>query len=191
MVTTKRKFYVYYDKKTGAILSATNEKSVTFDHGIEVEFEDIESLLDGTADFKDYVVGYKRLADNSTVLSVLPSGINGYTFRNNIFEWISENPTADCIVEWNGKKELWAISLNPKSKKLYTDYILTSKLVFFVTLENDLDFLIRTIYVDLQQLLDSDSIEIPFTTTLEHKINNISISSKLVFKSYGLKVTHE
>ena len=38
MATNTRKYYVYYDKKTGAILSATNEKSSVFEHGIEVEF---------------------------------------------------------------------------------------------------------------------------------------------------------
>jgi len=162
-----------------------------FDHGIEVEFADIEGLLTGKDDFKDFVVGYKRLADNSTILSVLPSGISGVTFRNNVFEWIENNPHADCMIEWNGPKSCWNISLVPTVKSTYNDYILTSKLVFFVTLESDLDFLVRTIYINLQQLLDQDSIEIPFNTSLEHKIDKISISSKLVFKSYGLKVIHE
>lgn len=191
MAQTKRRYYVYYDKKTGAILSATNEKSTVFDHGIEVDFSDIEGLLSGKDDFKDLVVGYKRLANNSTVLAVLPSGVSGVTFRNNVFEWIEENPHADCIVEWNGPKSSWKVSLVSAVKNTYTDYILTSKLVFFVTLESDLDFLVRTIYIDLQYLLDQKSVEIPFNTSLEHKIDKISISSKLVFKSYGLKVIHE
>jgi hypothetical protein len=191
MATKLPKYYVYYDKKTGAILSATNEKSSVFEHGIEVEFSDIEGLLTGTQDFKDYVVGHKRLADNTTVLAIIPVGNEGYTFKNNVFEWISENPHAECIVEWNRPLSAWSVSLTDNVKNTYKDYILTSKLVFFVTLESDLDFLVRTIYIDLQQLLDTSSIKIPFTTSLEHKIDKISISSKLVFKSYGLKVIHE
>lgn len=191
MATNTRKYYVYYDKKTGAILSATNEKSSVFEHGIEVEFADVEGLLTGTQEFKDYVIGHKRLADNTTVLAIIPVGNEGYTFKNNVFEWISENPHAECIVEWNGPLKTWNVSLTDAVKNTYKDYILTSKLVFFVTLESDLDFLVRTIYIDLQQLLDSNCIKIPFTTSLEHKIDKISISSKLVFKSYGLKVIHE
>lgn len=191
MASDKRKYYVYYDKKTGAILSATNEKSTVFEHGIEVEFSDIENLLNGSHNFKDYAVGHKRLADNATVMAIIPIGNDGYTFKNNVFEWISNNPHAECIVEWNGPLKQWNISLSDAVKKTYKDYILTSKLVFFVTLESDLDFLVRTIYVDLQDLLDQTVINIPFTTSLEHKIDKISISSKLVFKSYGLKVTHE
>lgn len=191
MATDIRKYYVYYDKKTGAILSATNEKSLVFEHGIEVDFSEVEGLLTGTCDFKDYIVGYKRLADNSTVLAILPIGNDGYTFKNNVFEWISENPHAECMVEWNGPLAMWTVSLTDAVKNTYKDYISTSKLVFFVTLESDLDFLVRTIYVDVQHLLASNSIKIPFTTSLEHKINKISISSKLVFKSYGLKVIYE
>jgi hypothetical protein len=191
MATNTRKYYVYYDKKTGAILSATNEKSSVFEHGIEVEFADVEGLLTGTQEFKDYVIGHKRLSDNTTVLAIIPVGNEGYTFKNNVFEWISENPHAECIVEWNGPLKTWNVSLTDAVKNTYKDYILTSKLVFFVTLESDLDFLVRTIYIDLQQLLDSNCIKIPFTTSLEHKIDKISISSKLVFKSYGLKVIHE
>lgn len=191
MATNTRKYYVYYDKKTGAILSATNEKSSVFEHGIEVEFSDVEGLLTGTQEFKDYVVGHKRLADNTTVLAIIPIGNEGYTFKNNVFEWISENPHAECIVEWNGPLKLWNVSLTDAVKTTYRDYILTSKLVFFVTLESDLDFLVRTIYIDLPHLLENSCIKIPFTTSLEHKIDKISISSKLVFKSYGLKVIHE
>jgi hypothetical protein len=191
MATKTPKYYVYYDKKTGAILSVSNEKSLVFEHGIEVEFSEVEGLLTGPHDFKDYVVGHKRLADNATVLAIIPIGNEGYTFKNNVFEWISDNPHAECIVEWNGPLSMWNISLTDAVKNTYKDYILTSKLVFFVTLESDLDFLVRTIYIDLQQLLDSSCVKIPFTTSLEHKIDKISISSKLVFKSYGLKVIHE
>ena len=191
MATTKPKYYVYYDKKTGSLLSVTNEKSKTFEYGFEVDFCEVEGLLSGRDNFKDFVVGQKRLDNNSTVLAIMPVGIEGYVFKNNVFEWISENPHAECIVEWHQPTASWNISLSKKSKSTYNDHVLLSKLVFFVTLENDLDFLIRTIQIDLQSLLALGSICIPFKTSLEHKIDKISISSKLVFKSYGLKITYE
>jgi hypothetical protein len=61
-------------------------------------------------------------------------------------------------------------------------------LVFFVTLETDFDFLIRTIFVDSVDLISSKQISVPFTTKIEKRIDKISISSKLVFKTYGLKI---
>lgn len=188
MATVKQKYYAYYNRKTGAILSVTNEKSSTFENGLEVDFSLVEGLLAGTENFKDYVVGYKKLLDGGTILTVLPAeNIEGFTFKNSVFEWITDNPHAECIVEWNGPESTWNISLADKAT--YGDYILTSKLVFFVTLESDLNFLVRTIYVDLQELLVHGFVKIPFTTSIEHKIEKISISSKLVFKTYGLKVT--
>ena len=51
--------------------------------------------------------------------------------------------------------------------------------------------IIRTIFISLQDLLASDKISIPFESKLENKIDKISISSKLVFKSYGLKVIND
>jgi len=188
MTTPKQRYYLYYDKKTGAILSVTNEKSSVYEHGIEVEFSDVKKLLDGTENFKDYMVGYKTLPDGGTILSFLPAeNIEGFTFNNNVFEWITENPHSECTVEWNGPDASWNISLADTA--VYSDYILTSKLVFFVTLESDLNFLVRTIYIDLKELLAHGFVQVPFTTSIEYKIDKISISSKLIFKTYGLKVT--
>ena len=74
---------------------------------------------------------------------------------------------------------------------MQSDKVLTPKLVFFVTLETDFDFLIRTIFIDTQDLLSSKYLAIPFISTLETKIDKISISSKLVFQTYKLRIVHE
>ena len=186
------KYYVYYDKKTGKLLSAGNEKDPNYEYGIEVEFEEIKSLLEGTTRFKDFLVGYKRLADGSSKLAVVPNTEQGYTFKHNVFEWITEaTPSTECIVTWNGKDKCWEFSLSDKAKKIYKDSLLMPKLVFFVTLENDFDFLVRTIFLQAIDLLSSEKLTVPFDSNIEHKINKISISSKLVFKTYGLKIIHD
>jgi hypothetical protein len=118
------KYYVYYDKKTGKLLSVGNEKDSQYEYGIEVKFEEIESLLDGTARFKDYLVGYKRDVDGSSRLAVVPNTEQGYTFKNNVFEWITEsNKSTECIVTWNGKTKNWEFSLSDKAKSIYKDSI--------------------------------------------------------------------
>lgn len=186
------KYYVYYDKKTGKLLSVGNEKEPQYEYGIEVEFEEVESLIDGSARFKDFLVGYKRLADGSSKLAVVPNTEQGYTFKNNVFEWIGEaNKSTECIVTWNGKNKTWDFSLSDKAKKTYSDSLLVPKLVFFVTLENDFDFLIRTIFLQAVDLISSEKVSVPFESKIENKIDKISISSKLVFKTYGLRVIHD
>ena len=76
------KYYVCYDKKTGRIFSVSNEKSTRYEYSIEVEFEDVENFLNGAWHFKDYIVDYKRLSNGSTVLAIMATEDQGYTFKN-------------------------------------------------------------------------------------------------------------
>jgi hypothetical protein len=189
---TTPKYYVYYDKKTGRILSVTNEENSKYEFGIEVEFDDIQNFLNGQWHFKDYVVDYKRLSNGSTVLAVMATEDQGYTFKNSLFEWIIEtNKKAECTVEWDEATQSWNFMLDPAFKKMYNDNLLTPRLIFFVMLEEDFDFLIRTIFVDFDKLLAYDKVSVPFETGFEKDIKQVSIASRLVFKSYKLKITYD
>ena len=185
------KYYVYYDKKSGSILSVTNEKSLKYDYGIEVPFEDIEKFISGEWKFQDYTIGYKNPDDKSTI-GILSRDHLSYTFKNNMVEWITEHTkTADCIVEWNSPDQSWNFYLDSEFKKTYNNTLLDAQLMFFVTLETDFDFLIRTIFVKIPKLLSDSKVSIPFESNIETNINQISISTKNVFKSYKLKVINE
>lgn len=183
------KYYIYYEKKTGQILAVSNEKKPNYEYGLELPFEDVEKFLTGEWNFSDYSVGYKRLADGTTTLGVMLKTSDGYSFKNNIFEWITEDKTADCTVEWK-ENAGWIFDLKPAYRKVCDEFVLPPKLVFFVTLDDDFDFLIRTIFINTSDLL-SGEVVIPFDSSFEKDSSKVSISSKLVFKSYGLKVTHE
>lgn len=182
--------YVYYDKKTGKILSISM-KDDSYEHGIKVSFEEVRELLIGTESFKDFLVGYKKGTDGKTKLGLVTNSDLGYAFKNNIFEWITlPAKNQECIVTWNKPNQCWEISLSEKIVSTYQD-MLGQKLVFFVTLEHDFDFLIRTIFISLEELLAAKKIIVPFKSLVENKIDKISISSKIVFKSYGLRIIHE
>ena len=180
-----RPYYVYFDSKTKAIISVTNEKSPDYENGIEVEFEDIKNFLEGTWHFSDYVVDY---LEGSTKLAVMSNVDKGYIFKNSEFEWITKSDDyAEFIVEWNKLDKCWNFILEESFRKTY-NVITSPKLIFFVTLESDFDFLIRTIVVSTEDLVSNEKISVPFNTVLEQDINSISISSKLVFKNYKLTV---
>lgn len=182
--------YVYYDKKTGQILSVGNEADTRYESGIRVAFDEVEPFLSGKWKFIDYLIGYKRNEDGKSVLTIVQNTDQGYAFKNNVFEWIStatENP--ECIVTWNRPKYRWEFKIDKSIVDF--DAMLAPKLVFFVTLEDDFDFLVRTIFINLQDLISSEFVSIPFTSNIESKIDKISISSKLVFKSYGLRIIHD
>lgn len=186
------KYYVYYDRKTGALISVGNEKDDRYDHGIETTFEEVENLITGSWSMKDYVVNYKRQLDGTLKLAIIPNTDQGYIFKNSLFEWITAvNDKAECQVVWNGIDNCWEFSLSPAIKTVYSDSLLAPKLVFFVTLETDFDFLVRTIFVETIDLMSSEKISVPFTTNFEQDSNKVSISSKLVFKTYGLRIINE
>jgi hypothetical protein len=183
--------YVYFDKKTGHILSVGNESDTRYETGIRTTFLEVEGFLSGKWKFKDYLIGYKRNADGTSNLAIIQATDQGYAFKHNIFEWISEtDENVECVVTWDGQNKQWKFKLDDRIKDYY-DVVVAPKLVFFVTLEDDFDFLIRTIFVSLSDLITSNEIVVPFDSNIEHKIDKISISSKLVLKSYGLKIIHE
>lgn len=187
---TEPKFYVYYDNTTGNLLSVTNEKTDRYNYGFEVDLPKVENFLNGKWKFADYLIGYVRSLEGKTVLDIIPRYNEEYSFRNNIFEWIKHtDEDSDLVVEWSLQNKTWTFKVKDGIIDQYKNLV-TPRLVFFVTLEDDFDFLIRTIYVDMERILEEDVI-VPFESDLESKIDKISISSKLVFNSYSLRIVNE
>lgn len=181
-------YYAYYDENNGDLLEVSNEYRNEYASGIEITYEDFELFVSGKQKFKDYSVGY-RTANNKTVLSIVPKTEQGYAFKNNILVWIDEpheNET-EMMVEWDTQNMNWKFRVSETYKNKTLTNLIPSNFIFFITLKDDLDFLIRTITLETEMLL-SNVIEIPFISSFENDISKISISSKLYFESYGLKI---
>jgi hypothetical protein len=183
------KFYIHYDKKTGEIFSASNELNKTYST-IEIKEPEYNRFLTGEEKFQDYQVGYVRTADNQTILALAPRANQGYTFKNNVFEWIVDAPTkkTELTVTWDCVNNQWVFSLSDSCKDRLKENTSAEILPFFVMLSNDFDFLIRTITISMHDLCAFKSIKKPFESRLEKDIKKISIASKIVFQSYGLKI---
>lgn len=186
--------YVYYDKRTGKINSITNQLDESQEHGIEVPVSSVSGILSGIEYKEDFLIGYDQESptpEKLTLIKRLRLADSDFEFKNNMVEWISEtNDTCDCIIKWNNKINCWLFSLSDDFKKKYQQELILDKLVFFVTLETDFDFLIRTIVVDFDDLLRKE-ILVQFDSPLEKQIDRISISSKIVLKSYKLIKIYE
>lgn len=186
------KYYVYYDKRTGEIFSISNERNSTYEYELVTTYDEVENFLEDKWKFKDFLVAYKRLTDDNTTLSIIPKADDQYAFRNNIYEWISTaKKKSELIVEWNKPNRSWYFYIGNKAKDSYNKGILATKLTFFVTLESDFDFLINTIKIDMQDLIAQKKIAVPFSSTFENDISKVSIGTRLVLKTYGLKIVYE
>lgn len=181
-------YYVYYDNKTRNIISVTNQKNDSYDYGIVVSFEEIENFLTGKWHFKDFKVDYLA---GSTELKIISNLDQGFNFESHEFGLIDETEKySEFIVEWNLPNKSWHFQLDSIFKKTFNG-VFNSKLLFFVTLESDLDLLVRTIIVDADELMDNYHVTVPFENEIEHEITKISISTRKNFKNYKLKVVYD
>jgi hypothetical protein len=183
------KFYIHYDKKTNEIISASNEIDNAYSK-IEITHDEYERFLYGAEKFSDYQVGLIKTTDNQTILALVKKVDQGYAFKNNMFEWIQDAPnkSTECTVTWDSINQQWIFSISKKCQDRIKENITTDTLLFFVMLENDFDFLIRTIPINIQELLTVDEVKRPFESHIEKDITKISIASKILFQSYGLKI---
>ena len=185
-------YYAYYDGKTGQLLSVSNERNDFFEFGIEISKDDALKLIAGEWQFKDYLIGYQKQTTGVTAKCIIPNTDQEYAFRYNLFEWITENDIdEEFCVKWDLSNKQWEFSVKNVYKKEYSKEIISSRFVFFITLQDDLDFLIRTIFIEKDELMNTDRVIVPFESSKELDIQQLSISSKLVFKSYKLMVTYE
>jgi hypothetical protein len=187
-------YYVHYDNKSGEIFSVSNERNPRYEFSLEVTSEIAEPFINGTDRYTDYIVDYIKDPEGKSALSLVSKFENLNALRNNIFEQVLDTTNLDkkdFIVEWDKPNSQWAFCVSSSAKELLLKRGVTSNLVIFISLEADLNYLIRTIYIDTLKLATTEKIYEPFVYNLESDISKIVVASKLVFQSYGLKIINE
>jgi hypothetical protein len=184
------KYYAYFDKRSGDLLSVTNEKSQHYTHKLDIDYETYAELVSGTVKFSDYSIGYLKSIIGKTSLVISPRLSEEFIFKNTMLEIISPAiiPDPEFTVIWCGVKREWVFTISPKAKRRIIEGLVDSQLIFFITLADDYNFLIRTIIVDSNSMQSTGKIHISFAEEIESHIDKISIATKLTFQSYGLTV---
>jgi hypothetical protein len=168
-------YYVYF-VEGGKIDAITNEKrensTLNF---IKVEYNRIEKFLVGKENFSEYIVS---LIDKDTPVIVKPSeSISANThWLSKITEVATDNTT--LTVTWN--------AVNESSREQIKQIGLTAQLLFFITFNNNPNFLIRTISIDMLDISNTTAIEIPWISLSEQDYYNIAVSTRRFFESYGI-----
>jgi hypothetical protein len=195
------KFFVYYDEWSGEIIQVTNRVKPSKDPYIETVDIVAQDLLMGKLNPHKFMVaelaaGMTLVAKNNVVrlrraenvLSKIPyvdanasNDINIVTYTN---DWKMEvNLSQDTIYKLTGRHNLSKTNIiNPE---MGNDY---SRIVFYVCRKDDPTFLIQTIEIDPLDLINEgykiyDLSHLHTVCTLA----DISILTKRIFKSYGIK----
>jgi hypothetical protein len=180
----------YFDIETGDILAISNEENSQYEQGIVIDYPLYEKFVTGVEQFKDWTVTRTKNPDSESGLEIVPRMQQELFFKNNMFEWITAKPNkkTELTVHWSPNENMWIFLISDKVRQQYYDnkYPMET-LTFFITLETDFDFLVRTITIDIKDLV-LDKVCVPFTSSVEEKIDKISISTKSLFSSYGLTI---
>lgn len=189
-LSMKHVYRAYFDIDSGQVLAISNEDRPEYDYSIVISYDQYDAFTTGKEQFKDWAIITTKNPDNEYGVELVRKEFQGLAFRNHMFEWISEEPTEDTelTVHWDEFNQQWIFIISDFARQQFYDKKITTQIIkIFVTLENDLDFLIRTIDLNIQDLI-VDKVVVPFETKLESEIDKLSVSSRTVFDSYGLKV---
>lgn len=177
-------YSVYFDEN-GNIDAITNEKKVGSKlNCIEFDYKRVEKFFKGE-NFINYKVS---LADKDTPTIVKKTEDAG-TNTNFLIEinQIANNNTT-LIVEWNRSEQCWIFKID----ELYKDQLkllgLNAQLLFFITLKTNQNFLIRTISINIKELIEFGTFKVNWKTHTEEHINKLSVSTRKFFDSYGIEI---
>lgn len=176
-------YYVYFTD-TGKIDAITNEKRESTALGfITVDYKRVEQFLTGTENFIDYVVS---LADKDTPMIVKKTedaGVNT-NWLINVQTPATDNTTLNIV--WNNFNKSWDFSIQESYKQQISTLNLNAQLLFFVTLKQNANFLVRIINIDMKELLNSKQIQVPWISNAERDFSRLFVSTKRFFDSYGI-----
>jgi hypothetical protein len=156
------KFYAHYDNDTKKILSISNEKLPTDLFSIEILYEYYEKVMTGKKRFSDYVIDTD--VDGNIIFYEI-SVESLIKKSQNIFSVVKQSVPTDIEIYWNGNSSQWDIISNKAG--------LTDTILFFITSNDDPNFLIRSIMFDLK----NQKKHVVFEHPLEQHIENLSIFS--------------
>lgn len=184
-------YYAYYDPDTEKILAVTNESVPVYTHWAVITASQHRDIIKGTVNLRDCIIDRYIKADGNIEAKLITKQLyEEFTFKNKAFTWVNDTPTSDTefVVEYNKEDKQWTFAITQSGRDNLADKSMNNTLVFFITLETDFDFLIRTVYLQIYDLLRTDKIRVDFESEIENKIELLSIASKTFFNSYGLKI---
>jgi hypothetical protein len=184
-------YYAYFNPETEKFHSSSNVLDLSLTHYAKITEDDHRDICLGKLKLVDCILDKQVDFDGSIIYKLLtPQLYNEFNFQNTLLEWVSDIPNSDTnfVIEWNKSDRQWMFYVTDEGRKILDGGMYDSTLVFFVMLETDFDFLIRTFYIKLHDILKLGRLGFDFESKMEDDIHKLSISTRRFFNSYGLKI---
>jgi hypothetical protein len=185
----KEEYRAYFDTATEKVIAVTNVPHHEFKHYAVINAEEFKNFHKGLLKFEDCVIDRFVTPSGQVESRILTKSVSSeFQFDNRSLVWVSRkvDKSTELLITWT--PDAWNFHITPAGRDLLTDSLYDRTMVFFATLETDFDFLIRTFYIRVHDLLRKDVMTFPFESKLEKNINSIAITSKKLFNNYGLKI---
>jgi hypothetical protein len=180
-------FLVYFDKTSGNIISMTNERRDTDEPYITMPYEDIKLFLEGKQNFNDFKIIFEK--DEITLVSKKVS--NDINFNSLATVNITKSVENSLTVENHLDVKHWGFTLREDLKIGLQQKILDVNLEFYVCINGNKNFPVRTMTIPLEQLVKEKTYFIPHELVIESDKTKIIIVTKKFFDTYGLRILNE
>jgi hypothetical protein len=184
-------YYAYFNPETEKFFSSSNVLDSTIIHYAIIKEDEHRDICAGKLKLTDCILDKHIDFDGSILYKLLtPQMYNEFNFQNSLLEWINNAPVkyTEFIIEWDLPNRQWIFYVTDEGRKILDGGMYDSTLVFFIILETDFDFLVRTFYIKLHEILKAGKLVYNFESKIEDNISNLSISTRRFFDSYGLKI---
>jgi hypothetical protein len=195
--TSTKQFYVFYDEWTGAISNITT----VLDHEssnphIVTDSDIIEQIVKGYRNENNYIVSF----DNDNNFDVIEKGS---TLRLRSSEKSLCQLPRSRTTEWDIKVVVYAgnsklvVEVNPEairklSSMTFNKHIIVddqNDLSLYIVKYNSPDYLVATIDIDAQELLDNGNVIYDIKNIRQHiSLSDIGILTRRCFKNYYMEV---
>jgi hypothetical protein len=194
---SKKQFYVFYDEWTGAIIQiASIEQDDSDNPYLLTDSYLAENILRGYENEKDYIVSF----DDTNELTLVK--------KDNIVRLRSSETNLHQLAkvkkdDWDIRVLVYAannklvIEVNPLSIRKLSNMTFNKKIIIddnndlslYIVKHNNPDYLIDTIDVDAQELLDNGNIIYDITSIRKHvSLADLGFLTRRCFKNYYLDV---
>lgn len=180
-------YFVYFNEN-GDIDAITNEKRIDSKlNCIEFDYKRVEKFFKTNENFINYKVSLVDKDTPTIVKKTEDAGIN-----TNFLIPVNQEPTSDTtlIIHWSSVTKSWIFKIDDEYKSQLEELGLNAHLLFFITLKINQNFLIRTILINIKDLVKTGTVDINWINSSEQEFHKLSVTTRRFFDSYGI-TTHE
>jgi hypothetical protein len=179
-------YKVYFDSVHN-IIAITNSTRNTDENYFEINVDEIDQFLTGKENFNNY----KVFLNKENQFEIIPKIIKE-DFRSSILISIPQTDSPAVLDVANDlANKNWIIAINEEERSRLRNNIIDYTFRLFVTSSKNKNFLYRIITIDLNKLVNGDSVVVEHKSEIESTPNKIALSTIKFFNSYSLRTIYE